>query len=279
MYKIQLKGQSGDSHWVAEKNVVLGSAPDCTLVAAGAEPHHARLITQNNHLILRDNRSQSGSFVNGQRVTERELFPGDTIRLGSAELMVLGPDDALATDNTHVAKRWCLVSDSSWLAGQEFVIAPGVSAIGRGAQCEIIIPGTHLSRQHAEFELHENQLKIRDLGSANGSFVNDARIAANQPMRLVPGDRLRFDVYTFRVVGPGMTTGSTRLRESLSESVIRERKTVSTDPKLWKTKPTSPGNREEPTYKNHGYTVAWIILAGLLAAAGFYLGTILKWWG
>ncbi|UTA48690.1 FHA domain-containing protein [Simiduia sp. 21SJ11W-1] len=279
MYKIQLKGQSGDSHWVAEKNVVLGSAADCTLVATGAEPHHARLITQNNHLVLRDNRSQSGSFVNGQRVTERELFPGDTIRLGTAELVVLGPDDALATDNTHMAKRWCLVSDSSWLSGQEFVIAPGVSAIGRGAQCEIVIPGTHLSRQHAEFELHENQLRIRDLGSANGSFVNDHRIEANQPIRLVPGDRLRFDVYSFRVVGPGMTTGSTRLRQSLSESAIRERKTVSTDPKHWKTKPTSPGNREEPAPKKHGHVLAWLIIIALLGAAGFYLGTILKWWG
>lgn len=279
MYKIQLKGQSGESHWIAEKNVVLGSAADCTLVAKGAEPHHARLITQNNHLILRDNRSQSGSFVNGQRVTERELFPGDTLRLGEAELVVLGPDDALSpADNSHLAKRWCLVSDSSWLAGQEFVIAPGVSAIGRGAQCEIVIPGTHLSRQHAEFELHENQLKIKDLGSANGSFVNESRIPAHQPVRLVPGDRLRFDVYSFRVVGPGMTTGSTRLRQTLTESAIsKERKSASADPKHWKTKPTSPGNREEPTRANHGPLVAMVIVAGLVLAAGIYLATIMQW--
>ncbi|MBB3169286.1 FHA domain-containing protein [Simiduia aestuariiviva] len=279
MYKIQLKGQSGESHWVAEKNVMLGSAADCTLVAEGAEAHHARLITQNGHLILRDNRSQTGSYVNGQRVTERELFPSDTIRLGTAELIVLGPDDALSeSDNSHLAKRWCLVSDSSWLAGQEFVIAPGMSAIGRGAQCGIVIPGTHLSRQHAEFELLDNQLKIRDLGSANGSFVNDHRIAAHQQVRLVPGDRLRFDVYSFRVIGPGMTTGSTRLRQSLSDSAIKERKAINTDPKHWKTKPTSPGNREEPRPVSHGHRIALAIIAGLLVAAGGYLSAILKWW-
>jgi predicted component of type VI protein secretion system len=158
------------------------------------------------------------------------------------------------------------------------VIAPGVSAIGRGSQCEIVIPGTHLSRQHAEFELHDSQLKIRDLGSANGSFVNDAKIAAHQPVRLVPGDRLRFDVYSFRVVGPGMTTGSTRLRQTLTDSAInKERKQINTAPKNWKTKPTSPGNREEPAPVNHGPVIAMGIIAVLVVAAGAYFAAIMNW--
>lgn len=279
MYKILLKGQDGDHHWIAEKNVVLGSAADANLLVQGAEPHHARLISQNNHLILRDNRSQSGSFVNGQRVTEREVFPGDTIRLGQAELIILGPSDALTPSTKGIElleHRWCLVSETSWLSGQEFVIPPGISAIGRGNQCEIVIPGTHLSRQHAEFELHENQLKIRDLGSVNGSFLNDNRIEAHQLVRIIPGDKLRFDVYSFQVVGPGMTTGSTRLRQTLSETnAQRERKPVNTDPKNWKTKPTSPGNREEPKTSNNGPMVAALILIGLVLTAGLYISTIL----
>lgn len=274
MYKIQLKSQSGEPHWIAEKNVALGAAPDCTLIVPSAEPHHARIISQNNHAILRDNRSQSGTFVNGQRVTEKEIFPGDVIRLGKDELVILGPGDSLQKDavrQDHLANRWCLVSDSSWLAGQEFVITLGVSAIGRGAQCEIVIPGTHLSRQHAEFELHDGQLKIRDLGSANGSFVNDNRIEANQPVRLVPGDRLRFDVYSFQVVGPGMTTGSTRLRQPLSETQPINRKPVSSDPKAWKTKPTSPGNRIEPEQNNRGPIAAAVVFLAITIAAGLYI--------
>ncbi|MDN3640837.1 FHA domain-containing protein [Simiduia curdlanivorans] len=274
MYKIQLKSQAGEPHWIAEKNIALGSAEDCTIIVPSAEAHHARIISQNNHAILRDNRSQSGTFINGQRITEKEIFPGDVIRIGKEELVILGPGDSLkmnAVSQDHLANRWCLVSNSSWLAGQEFVITLGISAIGRGAQCEIVIPGTHLSRQHAEFELHEGQLRIRDLGSANGTFVNENRIEANQPIRLVPGDRLRFDVYSFQVVGPGMTTGSTRLRQPLSETQPINRKAVSSDPKAWKTKPTSPGNREEPVHNTKGPIAAAVVFLIITVAAGLYL--------
>ena len=223
---------------------------------------------------MRDNRSQSGTFINGQRITEKEIFPGDTIRIGKEELVILGPGDSLQMDavsQDHLANRWCLVSNSSWLAGQEFVITLGLSAIGRGAQCEIVIPGTHLSRQHAEFELHDGQLKIRDLGSANGTYVNENRIEANQLIRLIPGDKLRFDVYSFYVVGPGMTTGSTRLRQPLSETLPINRKPVSADPKAWKTKPTSPGNREEPIQDTKGPIAAAIIFLVITVAAGLYI--------
>ncbi|AFU98623.1 FHA domain-containing protein [Simiduia agarivorans] len=277
MYKIHVQGDQQPPHWISDKNLVLGSAPDCGLQLPGAEPHHARLIAQNNRLILKDNRSQGGSFVNGQRATEREVFPGDLVRLGETSFRIMGPSDSLepsTTKRAHIDSRWSLVSDSSWLAGQEFVIAPGVSAIGRATQCEIVIPGTHLSRQHAEFELSNGQLRIRDLGSSNGTFVNEERLTANQPLRLVPGDRLRFDVYTFQVVGPGMTTGSTRLRDTLSESGNREKKPLA-DSKMWKTKPTSPGNRIEPAPKNYSWLKAGLILVILVVAAGLYIRSIL----
>lgn len=277
MYKIHVQGDGQPPHWISDKNLVLGSAADCGLQLPTAEAHHARLIAQNNRLILKDNRSQTGSFVNGQRATEREVFPGDQIRLGDHLCVIMGPSDSLEPETSkraHIDSRWSLVSDSSWLAGQEFVIAPGVSAIGRSTQCEIVIPGTHLSRQHAEFELNGGQLRIRDLGSSNGTFVNEERLAAQQTLRLVPGDRLRFDVYTFQVVGPGMTTGSTRLRDTLNESAPREKRPP-VDSKMWKTKPTSPGNRIEPEPKNYNLLKAGLIFVILVVAAGLYIRSIL----
>lgn len=275
MFRIQVKGQSGSPHWVSEKNLMLGSAPDCHLQLAGAEPHHARLISQNNRLFLRDNRSASGSYVNGKPATERELFAGDEVCLGEAGLIVLGPGDEAGQRGTgHQAIRWCLVSNSSWLAGQEFVIAPGLSTIGRARECQIVIPGSHLSRTHAEFDLTDDQLRITDLGSANGTFVNDQRIEARLPLRLQPGDRLRFDVYNFLLMGPGMTTGSTRLRDTLGQTQApREKKPV--DPKHWKTKPTSPGNREEPPSPSRAPLTALTLFVLLALAAGVYLYKIL----
>lgn len=50
----------------------------------------------------------------------------------------------------------------------------------------------NVSRRHAELLLVEGALWIIDLGSSNGTFVNDTRLAPNQRVRLVNGARVRF---------------------------------------------------------------------------------------
>ena len=50
----------------------------------------------------------------------------------------------------------------------------------------------NVSRRHAELRVSEGALWIVDLGSTNGTFVNDTRLAPNQPVRLANGARLRF---------------------------------------------------------------------------------------
>jgi hypothetical protein len=50
----------------------------------------------------------------------------------------------------------------------------------------------NVSRRHAELRVADGALWIVDLGSVNGTFVNETRIAPNQPVRLVNGAKLRF---------------------------------------------------------------------------------------
>lgn len=251
MLKIQLKDNRLPPVWVVEKIYSIGSAADNNLVLAdaGVDPLHARIVASDNKVFLKDNNSNSGCFINGQRITHKEIFPGDVIKLGAVEIEVLHPHKA----GNHSANRkdkaipWRLVSDSSWLAGKSFEI-PGdrPAVIGRGTQCDIVIPGTHLSRRHAEFTVQGSSLRLKDLSSANGTFLNDRRI---EDTVAYSGDQVRIDVYTFRLVGPETEENKTRIRapiESLSKPI--ERKQTSSEPKRWKTRPTSPGNRIEPTY-------------------------------
>ena len=250
MLKIQFKDKRQEPIWVIEKRYTIGSAADNHLVVADQtmSPLHARLLTQDNALYLKDNNSDQGCYVNEQRVTEKQILPGDTIRLGSIEFEILDPRESIsqqALSDDAIPPKWSLVADSSWLSGQEYQIPAHTSTVGRGSQCDIVIPGTHLSRQHAQLTIKGNLLHVRDLASSNGTYINDERVTEGIAR---PGDRLRMDVYSFRLIGPESENDKTRIRRVRQPSHTPvERKEVSSEPKQWITKPTSPGNRIEPT--------------------------------
>ena len=48
-----------------------------------------------------------------------------------------------------------------------------------------------VSRFHAEVLLRDGEASLRDLGSLNGTFVNDRRLDRDTPVTLAPGDRIR----------------------------------------------------------------------------------------
>lgn len=47
---------------------------------------HAQLRASKDHFVLFDLNSRGGTFVNGQRITQTILYPGDTISLGGTIL-------------------------------------------------------------------------------------------------------------------------------------------------------------------------------------------------
>jgi pSer/pThr/pTyr-binding forkhead associated (FHA) protein len=57
--------------------------------------------------------------------------------------------------------------------------------LGRLDECEVVLHGRGVSREHAELTRSGGAWTIRDLGSSNGTFVGDARIESH---RLRPGD-------------------------------------------------------------------------------------------
>jgi serine phosphatase RsbU (regulator of sigma subunit)/pSer/pThr/pTyr-binding forkhead associated (FHA) protein len=60
------------------------SETDLRLPGADISRVHAEIVLDNGSCIIRDKQSRFGTFVNGERMTERELAHGDQIRLGQA---------------------------------------------------------------------------------------------------------------------------------------------------------------------------------------------------
>jgi phosphoserine phosphatase RsbU/P len=66
--------------------------------------------------------------------------------------------------------------------------APAVS-IGRASDCSIPIKDRYLSRKHAEIIVVDGAWVLKDLGSANGTYLNGSRVEHDQLLKT--GDRIR----------------------------------------------------------------------------------------
>jgi pSer/pThr/pTyr-binding forkhead associated (FHA) protein len=76
---------------------------------------------------------------------------------------------------------------------REYVLLEGATAgIGRSDKNTIQIAERHVSRQHAVINFRDGIFMISDLGSANGTFVNDRRLT--EPFPLAHGDVIRLYV-------------------------------------------------------------------------------------
>ena len=74
---------------------------------------------------------------------------------------------------------------------KDFPIINPRTVIGRAESCDLRVPLLSVSRRHCELTVGKDLLKVRDLASSNGTYVNNQRV---NEQALEAGDRL--------VVGP-----------------------------------------------------------------------------
>jgi pSer/pThr/pTyr-binding forkhead associated (FHA) protein len=81
---------SGVSFVAAGKPIVIGRHALCDVTLADPEvsPHHARLTRVEGDTIIEDLDSSTGVYVNGQRIRQKSLQPGDVIVIGSSKFLV-----------------------------------------------------------------------------------------------------------------------------------------------------------------------------------------------
>ena len=78
------------------------------------------------------------------------------------------------------------------MAGRSFRFHQDLTTIGRTNGNDLIIQGRTVSRHHARLWFENGHWFLADVQSANGTFVNSARLQPNQPVALNDGDVLNF---------------------------------------------------------------------------------------
>jgi predicted component of type VI protein secretion system len=87
-------GSAGEEVKVHGARFVIGSGMDCQLRCASSSisPQHCEIVRQEGQYVLRDLASESGTFLNGERLTGRTpLREGDLLRVGRLEFEVVVP--------------------------------------------------------------------------------------------------------------------------------------------------------------------------------------------
>jgi pSer/pThr/pTyr-binding forkhead associated (FHA) protein len=164
----------------------------------GVSRKHAKIVFDGGSYWIEDLKSTNGTFLNGLAVTRNRLRHLDVITLGKqADLVfVMRAAEAAAPQKVLAIVRAALVPEEPEAAPYE--IAPGEITIGRAPSNNLVVDEGAVSKVHARIERTKNQLVLEDLGSANGTFVNGARL--NEAF-LKDGDAVSLGgVETYKVV-------------------------------------------------------------------------------
>jgi pSer/pThr/pTyr-binding forkhead associated (FHA) protein len=98
------------------------------------------------------------------------------------------------------------------------------AVVGRDPDCDVSVASRSVSRRHALVERTESGWNLRDLGSANGTFLAGARVAEAP---LTSGAALRFgEVEALFEIELKEISGAERLISSLSIPPVRKARPV-----------------------------------------------------
>jgi pSer/pThr/pTyr-binding forkhead associated (FHA) protein len=159
---------------------------DLVLDDKGCSRRHCEIVKEAAGFVLRDLGSSNGTQVNGEKVTERTLADGDTIRIGNASLSFLARDADFA-----------LRFESGEHAGREVALTAARTTLGRRPDNALSFNDVKVSGVHVEIVRDGDGFVLRDLGSTNGTLLDGRKITE---VALGHGDRVQIGANDFQFV-------------------------------------------------------------------------------
>ncbi len=203
---------------------LIGSGSNCqvVLIAPGVAVSHCEIEMREGKGKVRIRDQSVATVLNGRQITqESPLKAGDLLLFGRIGCRVVAPDRiaaapvaasvAVADDadgRTRVRMalpKFMLRGVSGSTFGRNFALV-GTMTIGRQSDCGIPIQAEEISRHHARLQVTTDGVMVEDLGSANGTWINDKRVHTGM---LMPGDELRLDTVRFLLLAPGAPVAQT----------------------------------------------------------------------
>jgi pSer/pThr/pTyr-binding forkhead associated (FHA) protein len=182
------------------------------LPSASVSRRHARLFIDGGQPCIVDEGSANGVIVDGVRITQPTyVHPGSRIDVAEFRLAVepLGQPVEPSPRGSRVTPvpgslpavlpPIRLVAEGGPYDGRVYELSATEVAVGRAVDNDVVLDDPSLSRKHARLiRRGPGQIEVEDLGSSNGTFVNERKIGRGT---IEPGDLVRFGELAFRVEG------------------------------------------------------------------------------
>jgi pSer/pThr/pTyr-binding forkhead associated (FHA) protein len=206
---------------LANGTTTIGSGSDCGIVlhGEGVAERHCAITLEAGGATLRPLDAVAPTVLNGRQVnTDSVIADGDLLVLGRVGCSInsserraspkpaapsvapVEPDNDGRTRVRATLPKFMLRGVSGATLGKTFAVTDN-AVIGRQPDCDIPIAAEEVSRHHVRLKITPDGLHVEDMGSANGTFINGARV---QSGLLKPGEELRLDTIRFQLVTPGM---------------------------------------------------------------------------
>src|SRR5688572_30601012 len=85
----------------------------------------------------------------------------------------------------------CLVRIRNGIHVRAHIVMGPEFVIGRALEAQISIVSNTISRQHVKVQIDKANVKITDLKTHNGTFVDDIKIEPGRPIAVQPVNRVR----------------------------------------------------------------------------------------
>jgi pSer/pThr/pTyr-binding forkhead associated (FHA) protein len=201
---------TGREHPVRPGVNMVGREGDVMLIDPRVSRKHAQITSDNGTLILEDLGSTNGTFHNGDKLNpgdRKTLNQGDTASFGGYELKLSLPGQTMAT-NILASNKTAAMTVAPKLEtapailvgeGKEFPLKRGINSFGRKSENDVAIVDPYVSGKHGQIEIAEDGVYITDIGSTNGTLLNDAKLNPNQRTKMNADDEIGLGQMRFRV--------------------------------------------------------------------------------
>ncbi len=192
--------KTGEKIPLLKNELIIGRVDDCDIIIN--EPtiskQHSKILIQNNIVIIKDLNSTNGTFVNGERIIEKQLRNNDIIRFDVFEFQILitnidetktAVHSSIQYDEGGEKKTKILKTEEinygifTVLNGthkdEKFFMKTVELIIGR-EKGDIIISDDIVSGKHCKIEFKNNKFFIQDLNSSNHTYINDEEITKSE---------------------------------------------------------------------------------------------------